>query len=391
VVYAVLTTQGEIMHLRKHTFSAALALTMGASVLAAAAPVDAATGQLLFSCTGPGFGEPSTSYAFQAVVDTDLPATLPYGSVRTTSWTTQVVAPESFRSWAAAQGFTTLYAGARTTTALDGVAQPLLNESTAGLAVPATAGPWTWNVKPATTEVSATTSGRHTFTFTGLELTVAFHDANGPRLATTATCVLDPAVPAASAVIDTYDVVAATTTTSLALKGDVATATVTSTGVAPAGTVTFSVEGTSVTTEVKAGKASAKLPSLQPGTHTVSAAFVPTNPEQLTASSGTATYVAPRIATMTTASAVHRPARRLVKAKASVAAKDSWDVSGRVTFVLKRNGRTIANATVSLSSRDVASKKFRRVRPRGRYVVVAKYLGTSIFEGSRDRVRATSP
>jgi hypothetical protein len=377
---------------RTRSIRIALVALVGGLLAVLPSPIaGAATGQLLFSCSGPGFGEPSTSYAFQAVVDTDLPATLPYGSERATVWTTQVVAPESFRSWAQAQGFTTLYAGARTQTALDGVAQPVLYQSTPGLAVPATAGSWTWNTIPATTQVPAASPGRHTFTFTGLEVTVAFHDANGPRLATTGTCVLDPAVPATDAVIDAYDVVAATTSTSLALKGDLATATVTSTGVAPAGTVTFSVAGTSVTSEVKAGKASAKLPSLRPGTHTVSAQFVPTNPGQLTSSTGTATYVAPRIPTTTTATAVHRPARRLVKAKASVAAKDPWDVSGRVTFVLKRNGRTIANATVWLSSRDVASKKFRKVRRRGRYVVVAKYLGTTIFEGSRDRVRATSP
>jgi hypothetical protein len=258
------------------------------------------------------------------------------------------------------------------------------------MAVPAAAGSWTWNTNPETTQVPATTSGQHSFTFTRLELTVAFQGAGGSQYATSATCVLDPAQPAADLVIDTYDVVAAPTTTALAIKGDMATATVTSAGLAPSGVVTFSVDGKSVASEVKNGKASAKLPSVLPGTHTVTAAFAPSNANQWAASSGTATFVAPRIATTTTASAVHRPARRLVKAKAKVVAKDRSDVSGKVTFVLKRNGRTIANATVSLSGRDVASKKFRKVRTRGKYVVVAMYLGTSVFEGSRDRVRATS-
>jgi hypothetical protein len=366
-----------------------IAILAGAFVILPAPTAGAATGRLLFSCTGPGFGEPSASYAFQAVVDTDLPATLPYGAERATAWTVQVVAPESFRSWARSQGFTTLYAGAQSQTALDGVAQPLLNESTGGMAVPATAGAWTWTSILATTDVPALSSGRHAFTFTGLDISVAFHDASGPRLFTTATCVLDPAVPASDTVIDTYDVVAATTSMALAVKGDMATATVTSTGVAPSGTVTFAVAGSSVTFEVKAGKATAKLPSLPPGTHTVSATFAPTNPNQLTASSATASIAVPRLATTTTASAVHRPARRLIKARASVAAKGRADVSGRVTFVLKRNGRTIANATVSLSSGDVASKKFRKVRSRGRYVVVATYLGTSTFLGSQDRARIT--
>jgi hypothetical protein len=84
---------------------------------------------------------------------------------------------------------------------------------------------------------------------------------------------------------------------------------------------------------------------------------------------------------------VHRLARRLIKAKASVSAKDRSVVSGRVTFVLKRNGRTIANSTVTLSSTGTARKKFRKVRRTGRYVVVAKYLGTSTYSGSQDRVR----
>lgn len=200
---------------------ALVALGAGLMVMNPAVPAGATTGQLVFSCSGPGFGSAS-SYPFTAVVDTDLPATLPYGTERATSWTTTVVAPDSFRSWAQEQGFTTLYAGATVTAALDGVAQPPLNERTPPLAVPATTGAWTWTMEPVNSQVPATTSGKHAFTFTKLELTVAFYDASGPRWATSATCVLDPAVPAPDAVIDTYDVVAAPTSTALALKGDMA-------------------------------------------------------------------------------------------------------------------------------------------------------------------------
>ena len=371
---------------RASVAGALVALVAGLIVLPASS-AGAATGQLVFSCSGSGFGtEPS--YPFTAVVDTDLPATLPYGTERTTTWTTTVVAPDSFRSWAQGQGFTRLYGGARVSTTLDGVSQPLLDhQDQTGPAVPATTGPWTWSIPTVTTKVPAATTGPHTLTFTKLELTVAFHDANGPRLATSATCTLDPDTPAADLVIDTYDVVAAPTTTALALKGDMATATVSSAGLAPSGVVTFSVAGKSVASEVKNGKASAKLPTVLPGTHTVTAAFAPSNANQWAASSGTATFVAPRIATTTTATAVHRLARRLIKAKASVSAKDRSIVSGRVTFVLKRNGRTIANSTGTLSSKGVAAKKFRKVRRTGRYVVVAKYLGTSTYSGSQDRVR----
>lgn len=161
----------------------------------------------------------------------------------------------------------------------------------------------------------------------------------------------------------------------------------TSPGVTPPGTVTFSVGGASVVDEVKGGKAMVKLPSAAPGTQTVTAAFTPSNPSQLTASSTTATVVVPRIATTTTATAVRRPARRLIKARAAVVAQDRSGVTGSVTFVLKRNGRAIRNATVSLSSRSVATKKFGRVSARGRYVVVTKYVSSSTYLGSRDRAR----
>ena len=348
---------------------------------------EATTGTLLYSCSGPGFG--TGSYPFLATVDTDLPASLPYGSQGVAGWTTTLVAPDAFRAWAQAQGFTTLWAGARLGTALDGATQPTLSQSTPPLAVPTTAGGWTWTTTPMTTTVAASATGRHAFTLTSLEVTVAFHDASGPRWATSATCVLDPSVPAGELTIDAYDVVAASTTTALALKGDTATATVTSNGATPDGTVTFSVGGTSVTVGVVSGRATAKLPSVPPGAYTVSAQFVPTQPSQLTTSTVTAPYVAPRIVTSTKASAKYRPVRDQLKARARVAALDGSDVSGRVTFILKRNGRKIDNVTVGLSSEDVAVKKFRGISKSGRYLVVAKYLGTRTFEPSKDRVRLT--
>lgn len=364
------------------------ALVVGLSGALVSPTAEAATGALLYSCSGPGFGT-APSYTFLATADTDLPAVLPYGSQRLTSWTTTLVAPEEFRSWAQAQGFTTLWAGARLGTALDGTAQPTLYQGTPPLVVPATTGAWTWATTPSATTVVAAATGRHVLTLSSLEVTVAFHDASGPRLATSATCVLDPSVPAGDLTVDAYDVVAATTTTALALKGDTATATVTSNGAAPDGTVTFSVGGKSVTLGVVAGRATVKLPSVPPGAYTVSAQFVPTQPSQLTSSTGTAPYVAARIVTRTKASATYRPSRHLLKARARVAAVDGSDVSGRVTFILKRNGRKIDNVTVRLSSEDVAVEKFRGISKSGRYVVVAKYLGTRTFEPSEDRVRLT--
>lgn len=355
---------------------------------------DAATATLLYTCSGPGFGS-APSYGFQVIVDTDLPASLPYGSDRVTSWTSRLVAPDSFSSWAQAQGYTVLYAGARLGTALDGVAQPTQYQTTPGLPVPATTGPWTWATNPVTTVVAASNVGHHAFTVTSLEVTVAFLQGSTPKLATSATCVLDPGTPPAASTVDAYDVVAATTTTALALTGDTVTATVTSNGAAPAGTVTFSAGGKSVTMGVTSGKAAAKLPSLAPGIYPVSATFAPTQPSQQTTSTGTASYTAPRLATTSKAFASQRPARELIRVRARVAAPDAApdgaSVSGRVTFILMRNGRTLQNATVWLSSESVAKKRFRGVPSNGRYLVVAKYVGTSTFKPSSDRVRLTLP
>ena len=210
-------------------------------------------------------------------------------------------------------------------------------------------------------------------------------------LATSATCVLDPATPPADTVVDAYDVVAATTTTALAVKGDTATATVTSNGTPPVGIVTFSVGGRSVAMNVVAGKATAKLPAVPPGDYEVSAQFVPSQPTQLTSSTATASYTVKPIATKTQAFAAYRPARDLLKARARVTAPDGSDVSGRLTFVLKRNGTTLDNVTVRLSGEGVAVKKFRGITKAGRYVVVAKYLGTATYERSKDRARLTLP
>lgn len=166
-----------------------------------------------------------------------------------------------------------------------------------------------------------------------------------------------------------------------------ATATVTSNGTAPAGVVTFSLGGKSVAMPVASGKATAKLPSVPPGDYAVSATFVPDQPSQLTGSTGKAPYNVPRIATKSRASANYQTDLGLVKARARVRATDGSDVSGRVTFILKRNGQTVQNATVRLASNDVAIKRFRNLPPNGRYVVVTKYLGTSTFEPSKDRYR----
>ena len=64
---------------------------------------------------------------------------------------------------------------------------------------------------------------------------------------------------------------------------------------------------------------------------------------------------------------------------------------GKVTFILKRNGATVANVTTSLSEQGVAKTKFRHISKPGTYAVLAKYLGTSAYVRSKDRVNLSIP
>ena len=367
-------------------------VALGAGLLGgvAAPPAQAWSGTLQYACSGPGFGS-TPPYAFAAVLDSDLPATLPYGSQRATAFATHLFVPESFRSWAYSMGYRRVSAGAFVDLAVDGVAQPQTYQAAPGVDVPATPQTWTWDVTSSPT-VWASSLGHHAVNITGLTITVAFQDSGGNNvLATSASCVLDPATPMADTVVDSYDVVAATTTTTLAVAGDTATATVTSNGTPPIGIVTFSVAGKSVAMDVVGGKATAKLPVVPPGDYEVSALFVPSQATQLTGSTAAASYTVEPIVTKTRALATYRPVRDLLKARARVTAADGSDVSGRLTFVLKRNGTTLDNVTVRLSDEGVAVKKFRGITKAGRYVVVARYLGTRTYQSSKDIERLSIP
>jgi hypothetical protein len=78
-----------------------------------------------------------------------------------------------------------------------------------------------------------------------------------------------------------------------------------------------------------------------------------------------------------------------VKARSRVRTLDGAPATGRVTFILRHAGVTVANATVRLGNNGVARKTFRHVTERGGYVVVAKYLGNRYFKRSSDRARLT--
>jgi hypothetical protein len=361
--------------------------------LAIGAPAQSATGSVLYECSGLGYGpDAEPSYPLQVVVDSDVPTTVPFGATRSVTWSAQLVATDEYRSWAADQGYTIFNAGPDLGMTLDGVEAPSQYLSNGSVPVPTTTGSWTWDTTSiAWIDRTLPTSalGHHTFALTSLDVGYSYLDENGPRLASTATCTLDPATPGADTVIDSYDVVAATTTTALSISGSTATATVTSNGAAPAGSVTFTVGTTSVSVPVTAGKAVTTLPVVTPGNYAVSATFVPGQPTQETGSVGTAPYTAPRLRSRIGAGARYRPADELIKARARVAGPKNNSASGRVTFVLKRNGVTLDNVTVRLAPPGVARTKFRGITRHGKYVVIAKYLGSSTYRPNSDRVRFT--
>ena len=375
------------MHVRTVLVPATVLLLSGLSCAALAPPVGATTETLQYSCSGPGFGS-APAYTFAAVIDTDVPASVPFGTSPQIGWRTDLGASDAFRDWAVAEGFTTVNAGVRLATAVDGNGQPEIYQPVPATGVPKTSF-WAWQTAPTSTVVAVPSLGQHALTVQTLGVTVAFSDAAGPRLATSATCVLAPATPAGHTVIDVFDVVAATSTTTVTVSGDTAQATVISNGIPPTGTVSFAVSGKSVTAGLRDGKAAATLPDVLPGAHQVIATFVPDQPAQLASSTATATYVVPAITTRTEVSAVYAADRDLLKARARVTAA-RVGVSGRVTFVLKRNGRTLAHVTVRMSS-GAAVKIFRGITETGRYVLVAKYRASSTYQQSSDRVRLRVP
>ena len=118
----------------------------------------------------------------------------------------------------------------------------------------------------------------------------------------------------------------------------------------------------------------------------MTAAFTPTDPN-LASSTATKNFRVVRDQTATEATAVYRALRDRLVAKAKVFAEHDTEVTGSVRFVLKRNGVKIRTATKTLNEFDKAKKVFRNVDKRGRYTVVAHYLGSDTLKRSDDRAR----
>lgn len=204
--------------------------------------------------------------------------------------------------------------------------------------------------------------------------------------------------PSQNTLVDTVNAVPTPTTTTLTLPASVeygatfvaiADVATTGTNAKPAGKVTFTFEGTSVTVDAKGGRAKATLgPASVMGTGTVTAVFTPTD-TNLAASQATKSIRVVKDQTTTTATAVYRAATERLVGKARVESQHGSEVAGVVRFVLKRDGVRIRSALVELNRFDKARKAFKNVSKHGLYTVVARYLGSPTLKRSVDRVRIT--
>jgi hypothetical protein len=197
--------------------------------------------------------------------------------------------------------------------------------------------------------------------------------------------------------VDTVTVLPAPTTTTVAVQSSpiaygaspTLTAEVAQAGstAKPGGTVAFSLDGTTVSTPVQAGKAKVDLPpAFEIGVRTVTATFTP-DVKNVASSQASTSLTVVRDSTKTFARAVYGDARQRLVGKTRVVAAHDAAVAGAVRLVLKRDGVRTRVAKVRLNQFGKAKKAFHNVSKPGRYTVVTRYLGSPTFKRSADRAR----
>ena len=209
-------------------------------------------------------------------------------------------------------------------------------------------------------------------------------------------------VPAQSAVVaaaptaTTTTVTLASTTVSFgeASKVTVSVDTATNGGPKPAGKVELRVGDTVLVADLdNSGKVAFDLPVVGASStpYAVTATFTPTDATAFTLS--TAPPVAVTVnkdATTSTVTARHNKTNRKVVAKNAVTSAHGQVPTGKVKFVLRRNGLRIAASLVSLNDAGVAKATFREVRNSGAYKVIGKYRGSANFLTSKGTFKIIS-
>jgi hypothetical protein len=379
--------------MRRTAAGAALALVATGTALVAA-PAVAASSTLTYSCDSPQLsGDP---YVVTAVIDTNAPATLGSGLSANITTTATLTLPVGLANELRGFGVTSVDGNVSAPLTVDGVQRPTT------LSVPSTAVPSTDGTT--ITVVGSGPSGSITGGAAGTSIVLGAGDFTATLVGRNAGGVVNTYVLTCTAlqppnlrVVDTVSVVPAPTTITLSVleppveygEQPTVTALVTSavSNAKPAGTVTFTLGGTTITAEVKGGKATVTFPAaLELGRQHVTATFTPKDPN-LAPSTTTKAFRVVRDQTSTEATAVYRELRDRIVAKAKVFAEHGTDVSGSVKFVLKRNGVKIRSSIKLLNNFDKAKKVFRNVSRPGHYTVVARYLGSDTLKRSLDRAR----
>jgi hypothetical protein len=376
---------------RQRQVMLALALVVIGSPLLSPGPAGAVSTTLSYDC-----GSPIGGQVFTVVVDTDLPTTMSPGQSVGIVTTTVLTLPAAVVDYAR-----TTYSAVTAGASLDSVLTVNTASTPTTLAAPKTPLPGA----PATA-MSLTATGSSGNLLAGpigttyeigtgnFTANLLFYKADGTGAGNfSSTCILQAAQ---NVHVDTVTVVPAPTTTTITVvapveygaEPDVSAAVATAGAKAkPAGTIEFTFEGKTVKVEVKGGKAKATLPqALTMGVRPVTAKFTPTD-KNLAVSETTKNVTVVRDQTTTTASAVYRDARNRLVGKGKVVAQHGTAVTGKVKFVLKRDGVKIRTALIGVNKFGAAKKVFKNVSKAGNYTVVARYLGSPSLKRSVDRAK----
>lgn len=381
------------MHLGDHPIAAALALTMGASVLAATAPATAAqqaapTSTIDYACTVDG-----TPFTLPATWDSDAPAEAFYGATPAFSAALTMAATlpgpvaktlydDGARSFTGAldraDNGVTVHDAADRPGPLLAVDQTI---ATTSLGDQATAKPVPFTVTSARFGEGRSTPGRLTYRAAGFTALLKVTQADATVKDLSVVCKL----PAAPVDIDTVDWIASTTTTvslseTIAEYGESVAVrpTVTPASGTAAGTVTVSAGGVDSKVATNGSTPAVNLRDLPVGDYRIATSFVPTDTVYFRGSS--AAPAALKVVKTRSRMAVNlrgKTPRRATRARVDVSGVHGTSPTGRTKFVL----RSVFAPTTkkfrgkALSGGDAVAH-FGRLAP-GRYRLKVVYRGDS--------------
>jgi hypothetical protein len=368
--------------------AAAVLVTSGLAAVAGA-PAGAVSATLSYDCTALSGPEVMT-----AVVDTDAPASMLPGQTASINVTSTVTISAARADLVRGANITQVDGSVAANMTVDGVPRA------AALAFPRTDVPPTMGTPLPVVATGPGGSIQAGVAGTTIELgagnfsihIVGYDASNTVKGQDTWNCTLQALQPLH---VDSVLVGIATTTTfsvsSTIEYGDAATVSANvataGTNAKPDGIMEFAFVGKTVKATVKGGKAKATLPAaLTMGVSPVTATFTPSDPN-LASSQASKNVTVVRDQTTTTASAIYRAARDRLVGKGKVVAQHGTAVTGKVTFVLKRDGVKIRTALIGVNKFGAAKKVFKNVSKAGRYTVVARYLGSPTLKRSVDRAK----